>query len=171
MNDNIIKKIDSLGRIVIPKELRKKLNIKLEDDLEITLEDENLIIKKFYKIDNYFYKISKYILFLEKKLNLKIYLTDKDKIIYPEVSNNKLSRSYLNLIEERKGIESHGNNVIKLNENINISNYNLLFPIIVDSNLIGSIIYCLDNSNSDFKTQIEIIKIFTEFIKLELENY
>lgn len=170
MNNNVIKKIDSLGRIVIPKELRKKLNIKLEDDLEIILENENLIIKKFYKIDNYFYKISKYIYFLEKNLKIKIYLTDREKIIYPDVENNKLSSSYLNIIEERKDITLNNSNNIKLNEENQINNYKYIYPLIIDSDLIGSIIYCLPNNDSDLKILMPTIKLFTNFIKSELEN-
>lgn len=42
----INKKIDSLGRIVIPKEIRKKLRILENESLDITLENEQVIIKK-----------------------------------------------------------------------------------------------------------------------------
>jgi AbrB family transcriptional regulator, stage V sporulation protein T len=170
MKDNIIKKIDSLGRIVIPKDLRKKLNIKSDDDLEIILENEVLHIKKFYKIDNYFYKISKYIYFLEKTLNIKIYITDKEKIIYPIIENNKLLHSYINLINDRKDIKQKDFNLIKVSEELIISNYIYISPLIIDSNLIGSIIYCSENKKIEFKEIITILKIFTEFIKIELEN-
>lgn len=36
----IIRKIDELGRIVLPKELRKYLNINPGDDFQITIENE-----------------------------------------------------------------------------------------------------------------------------------
>ena len=43
----IVRKIDQLGRIVIPKELRKALNIVEEkDSLEIYVEDEQVVLKK-----------------------------------------------------------------------------------------------------------------------------
>ena len=38
--------IDYLGRIVIPKEMRKKLNIKTDDKLNIELIDNQIIITK-----------------------------------------------------------------------------------------------------------------------------
>ena len=38
--------VDELGRIVIPKEMRKKLDIKPETPLEILLEGDTIIMKK-----------------------------------------------------------------------------------------------------------------------------
>ena len=43
----IVRKIDDLGRIVIPKETRRVLGIKEGDSLEIFTEDENIILKKY----------------------------------------------------------------------------------------------------------------------------
>ena len=43
----IIRRIDELGRIVIPKEIRKNLRIKNGDNLEILVEGENITLKKF----------------------------------------------------------------------------------------------------------------------------
>ena len=42
----IVRAIDSLGRIVIPKELRKTLDINEEDPLEIFTEGDAIILKK-----------------------------------------------------------------------------------------------------------------------------
>ncbi|NFB55937.1 AbrB/MazE/SpoVT family DNA-binding domain-containing protein [Clostridium botulinum] len=47
-NIGIVRKIDPLGRIVLPKELRKALNIKdNETSLEIYTEGEEIILKKY----------------------------------------------------------------------------------------------------------------------------
>lgn len=43
----IVRKVDELGRIVIPKELRKVMSIKEGDPLEIYTEGENIILKKY----------------------------------------------------------------------------------------------------------------------------
>lgn len=44
----VIRRIDELGRIVIPKEIRKNLRIKNGDSLEIFLESDNIILKKYF---------------------------------------------------------------------------------------------------------------------------
>ncbi len=43
----MVRPIDSLGRIVIPTELRKVLQIKEKDSLEIFVEDNCIILKKY----------------------------------------------------------------------------------------------------------------------------
>ncbi|KGO13861.1 AbrB family transcriptional regulator [Clostridium botulinum] len=43
----IVRKADDLGRIVIPKELRRTLNIEEGDGLEIYTEGEQIILKKY----------------------------------------------------------------------------------------------------------------------------
>ncbi len=43
----IVRKLDELGRIVLPIELRRTLDIAERDELEIYLEDDKVILKKF----------------------------------------------------------------------------------------------------------------------------
>lgn len=43
----IVRRIDELGRVVIPKELRRTLNIDEGNALEIFVEDESIILKKY----------------------------------------------------------------------------------------------------------------------------
>ena len=46
MSTGIVRRIDELGRIVVPKEIRKNLRLKNGDNLEIVVEGENIILKK-----------------------------------------------------------------------------------------------------------------------------
>ncbi len=46
MEIKIIRKIDNLGRIVIPKDLRAMLRIALGDAVEITVKKNAVVIKK-----------------------------------------------------------------------------------------------------------------------------
>lgn len=43
----IIRKLDELGRIVIPKEIRDLFNIVEKDPIEIFIENNNIILKKY----------------------------------------------------------------------------------------------------------------------------
>ncbi|NLJ15584.1 MAG: AbrB/MazE/SpoVT family DNA-binding domain-containing protein [Clostridiales bacterium] len=43
----IVRKVDELGRIVIPIELRRTLDIGIKDSLEIYVEDDKVILKKY----------------------------------------------------------------------------------------------------------------------------
>ena len=43
----IVRKVDELGRIVLPSELRNTLSIKEKDPLEIFIEDNKIILRKY----------------------------------------------------------------------------------------------------------------------------
>ncbi len=43
----IVRKIDDLGRMVIPIELRKTMNINKKDPMEIFVDDDKIILKKY----------------------------------------------------------------------------------------------------------------------------
>ncbi len=43
----VIRKVDELGRIVLPSGLRKKFNIQEKDSLEIFTDDDKIILKKY----------------------------------------------------------------------------------------------------------------------------
>ncbi|WP_129598957.1 AbrB/MazE/SpoVT family DNA-binding domain-containing protein [Anaerophilus nitritogenes] len=43
----IVRKVDELGRVVLPIELRRTLNIKEKDSLEIFVDGDQIILKKY----------------------------------------------------------------------------------------------------------------------------
>lgn len=43
----IVRKVDELGRIVLPVELRRTLDITERDELEIYLDEDKVVLKKF----------------------------------------------------------------------------------------------------------------------------
>ena len=43
----IVRRLDELGRLVIPKELRRTLGIDVKDPLEIYVDGESIILKKY----------------------------------------------------------------------------------------------------------------------------
>ena len=49
MSKGNLSKIDNLGRVVIPKSIRKALNIEHNDEISLYVEGESLVIKKGYR--------------------------------------------------------------------------------------------------------------------------
>lgn len=47
----IVRKVDELGRIVLPIELRRNLDIQEKDALEIFVDNEKIILKKYQPAD------------------------------------------------------------------------------------------------------------------------
>lgn len=73
MKTGIIRRIDDLGRVVIPKEIRHKLNIHEGDPLEICLDGDRLYLEKYIAS----YEYEKHILRLADRIINDSDLTDK----------------------------------------------------------------------------------------------
>ena len=78
----IVIKIDNLGRIVITIELRKRLKIDQNDDIEIKIENNKIVLSKYNKLselNNILYLMSKS---YNNLTGINIIVTDKERIIY-----------------------------------------------------------------------------------------
>lgn len=47
----VVRKVDELGRVVLPIELRRNFDINVKDSLEIFVDDERIILKKYQPAD------------------------------------------------------------------------------------------------------------------------
>lgn len=65
----IVRKVDELGRIVIPKELRRTLDIAEKDSLEIYVDGEQIILKKYQPSDVFTGSMDELIDFHGKKVS------------------------------------------------------------------------------------------------------
>lgn len=143
MNTGIVRKIDELGRIVIPKEIRKSLNIRNGEDVQIFIRDEEIVLKKYKKLLTVKDSAIKYLYSFRKITDGTVFITDKDKIIASTLENllgEKIDDKILNLIEERKSEDGYS---LKMGNNI-INKYYYALPIIIDADAIGSIIIVND---------------------------
>ena len=78
----VVRRIDDLGRIVIPKEIRKTLRIKEGSPLEIFTEKQgDIILRKYSPIGEISAFSSEYVESLAKITELIAIITDKDVII------------------------------------------------------------------------------------------
>lgn len=88
----IIRRIDELGRIVIPKEIRKNLRIKNGESLEIYLENDSIILKKYSQIESLKNVSIDYVEAFNQIIKHNIIVTDRDKVV--AISGN-LKKKYL----------------------------------------------------------------------------
>lgn len=77
----VVRRIDELGRIVIPKEIRKSLRIKNGDSLEIFLNDEDIVLKKYSPIETLESILDNYVDSFNQVMKHNIIVTDRDKVI------------------------------------------------------------------------------------------
>ena len=80
-NTGIVRKIDELGRIVIPKEIRNVLSIHSNDDLEIFIDNANIVLKKYEKSGLIKDFANKLTIIVESYANIKMFVTNKEHFI------------------------------------------------------------------------------------------
>ncbi len=66
----IVRKVDELGRVVLPIELRRSLSIDVKDSLEIFVDDEKIVLKKYEPADIFTGSMENLIDFKGKKVSV-----------------------------------------------------------------------------------------------------
>ncbi len=148
----VIRRIDDLGRIVIPKEIRKNLRIKDGDNLEIFISSEDLVLKKYShlkKITDLAQELSDT---LNNYLEKTILITDNDSVI---AMTGKNKRKYQN--KKVSFVESEDE----------ICNY-LIATIISNSEAMGAVLI-FDTKEKLVDEELKIANIAASFIAKYLE--
>lgn len=167
----IVRKIDELGRIVIPKEIRNNLNIKNSESIEICVEGDSIILKKYYKMNNLITFINEYIKIFECLIDSNLIITDREKVITTskEVSHligKKIKSEFLNILEERRQIINKEKALLYIIEGENIESSYIILPILVDGDIFGSIVCLKKDSLKD--TDILSANILNYLIKRDI---
>lgn len=90
-NNNYIRKIDDLGRIVIPKEVRAKLKIQENESIMITSDNSKIVITKYSYLNNYLKFINDICETFIEIYKTDIKITDREKTIF----NSNINAKYL----------------------------------------------------------------------------
>lgn len=168
----VVRKIDELGRIVIPKEIRRTLNINDGEEVEIFVDNDSIILKKFYRLLTLKELVQKYIERMEKYINCDLIITDREKIIlslkeqYKALVGENISKYIYDLINERKQVSESGK--LLLTKDKFIESHYLVIPILANADSIGSIILISNELIND--KNIFIAEIINVLIKIQLEN-
>lgn len=145
----VTRKIDELGRIVIPKEIRKNLGIRDGETLEIFTSEDSIILKKYFEVRKYEDLSSKLCELIKNIYNVDLVITDREKVITSSnkdiVENTKLNNKFLELIDNREMFISK--ELLTINLGIDISGYFTVIPIIASSDSLGLVIIISDNDN------------------------
>ncbi len=87
----IVRRIDDLGRVVIPKEIRRNMRIRNGDPLEIFIESSGeIILKKYSPIGQLSDMAREYAESISETLLLPVLVSDRDNIIAVCGANKKI---------------------------------------------------------------------------------
>jgi len=172
----IFRRIDELGRIVIPKEIRKNLKIREGDNIEIYINDkEEVILRKYSSLKNIKDFAQRFTDSISTLLKTNVIVTDKDHIIAvsgnlkKEYIEKDISNEMLSFIERRVPILENYQKKIQIVNNMEIDATYVIEPIIVEGDAIGLfIIVSLENNVGEMEEKIA--KIGSGFFQKYLEE-
>ncbi len=160
----VIRRIDELGRIVIPKEIRKNLRIKNGENIEIFLDGDAIILKKFSQIESLENVSVDYVEAFNQIIHHNIIVTDRDKVI---AVAGPLKKKYLGKeineftersIERRDSFSDKQKRNFKIIEDEEEMGYFSFASIVDNGDAIGSvIIISTDIPITDMEDKLAIV--------------
>lgn len=154
----IVRRIDDLGRVVIPKEIRRTLRIREGDPLEIYVDREGeVILKKYSPVGELGDFAKEYAESLNEAINQIVLIADRDNVVAvagaakKEYLNKKISQMVERIMEERKAVlinnpseHKHGKAFPIEHEEEDVCPFSaeVIAPIIVEGDAIGAVIIC-----------------------------
>ncbi|SHJ70925.1 transcriptional regulator, AbrB family [Clostridium amylolyticum] len=147
----IVRRIDDLGRVVIPKEIRRTLRIREGDPLEIFTDREGgVILKKYSPIEELTDFSKEYAESLQQVVGHIVLITDKDAFISvsgatkKDYLEKKISGELEKIIENRKTVilgDTNGKVIPLYSEEEPQDKYfsQVISPIIAEGDAIGAV--------------------------------
>ncbi len=178
----IVRRIDDLGRVVIPKEIRRTLRIREGDPLEIYTDREGqVILKKYSPIGELNDFSNEYCEALYESTNAIAIISDRDNIIAisgaskKEYLEKRISPDLEKLIEGRSTYLTDKESApIKLfYEDENLEDYasQVIVPIVTQGDPIGSIILLSkDTDNAMGNMEVKLLETGSKFLSKQMEN-
>ncbi|MDO4301138.1 MAG: stage V sporulation protein T [Clostridia bacterium] len=175
----IVRRIDDLGRVVIPKEIRRTLRIREGDPLEIfTDRNGEIILKKYSPIGELGAFAKEYAESLAKNAGHITCIVDKDQIIAVsggtkrEFMEKHISSELEEVINNRNTLIANRNdsNFVPILEEDNDSyNHELITPIICEGDVLGAIVM-LSDSKSMGEVEGKLAQTAAGFLGKQMEQ-
>ena len=154
----IVRRIDELGRVVIPKEIRRTLHFREGDPLEIYTDKEGGVILKEYSVMGDIENCAReYADSLHRSLGLTAIITDKDNIVAvsgqgkKELAGKQLSEKFQDKLERRRGIKTDrnsGESPIQLTDSDGIDyTSQCILPILGGGDVLGAVVVASENES------------------------
>ena len=99
-SNNYIRKIDELGRIVIPKEVRSKLKIQDNESILISLDNNTINISKYSYLNNYNKFINELCNQLTEIYKIEVIITDREKNIFSNLTQKTTNEYHEDIIKD-----------------------------------------------------------------------
>jgi len=174
----IVRRIDDLGRVVIPKEIRRVLRIREGDPLEIyTARDGEVIFKKYSPLGELESSATQICDTLSKTSGFSVVITDRDAVIAVtashkrELTDRRLSEALEKLMEQRQVyLHSGSAKPVSVVEGSESAVVGVAAPILSAGDVSGCVILLLDNNKTPMTdTESKLAQTVAGFLGKQME--
>ena len=177
----IVRRIDDLGRVVIPKEIRRTLRIREGDPLEIFTDREGeIILKKYSPIGELGQFAKQYAESLAQTLGHIVCIADRDQLIAVSGGGSRkdlimksIHKDLENVINERVNIlaSSKDKNFCKISNDEEEYAYEVVTPIICEGDAIGAVIILTKDAKEKFgELEVKLAQSAAGFLGRQMEQ-
>ena len=171
----IVRRIDELGRIVIPKEIRRVLHIREGDPIEIYTNDETVVLKKYARVRELGDYAETYCRALCGALAFTACVADTETIVFAAGALKKrllglrLSPSYSERMRQKQVLTAQSDYLLSVQtEPIKTV---AAVPILCDGDLVGSVLLASDDTRLSVReTELGILKTAALYLGKQLES-
>ncbi|GAB6098158.1 stage V sporulation protein T [Halanaerocella petrolearia] len=163
----IVRKIDNLGRVVIPKEIRTKMKINNGNTLEIFVDEDDTVVLKKYSPVKELGNLKSYIDTLEETTDCNVIIVDTDKIVetsslLEEYKGHSLGEKVKEIIKSRKSdlISNAGDEDLCIDFRTKEDKLGslLVTPVVKQGDILGAVILSSKEKElGDFEKKISTI--------------
>ncbi len=173
----IVRRIDDLGRVVIPKEIRRTMRIREGDPLEIyTDNDGEVIFKKYSPIGELGEFATEYAEVLAKGTELGVIICDRDHCIAAaglpkkEVLERRVSADLEDVMESRKPYIFEGSRAFNPLEGFE-SKVSVAVPILASGDISGAVVFTSDSAVAPLDSDQKLALVSAAFLGKQMEDF
>ena len=176
----IVRRIDDLGRVVVPKEIRRTLRIREGDPLEIFTDREGeIILKKYSPIGELSLFAKQYAEAMAQTNGFVAAIADRDQFIAVAGNGKKdllakaVSRELENLMTERESLVAvkGEKNYITISYDDDDFTQQVIAPILCEGDVIGAVlILSRDTKQRLGETELKLAQTASSFLGRQLES-
>ena len=175
----IVRRIDDLGRVVIPKEIRRTLRIREGDPLEIyTEKDGEVIFKKYSPMGDLSDFAAQICDSISRNTGHIAAVADRDSIIAlagaprRELQDHRISADLEQLMEQRKSYRYRtGDTRLRPAESVERYHLGVAAPIIAEGDLMGCVMLLMgENDTAPEESEQKLAQTVAGFLGRQMEK-
>ena len=172
----IVRRIDDLGRVVIPKEIRRTMHIKEGAPLEIFTDTQGgVIFKKYSPVGELTDTTDQYCEVLNRSVHMPVIICDRDHVISVsgapkrEFSERRITEELEVIMENRTTFMRSGNENLVPVEGVS-HQAEIAVPIISSGDVMGAVVFLTTDTSSASETDMKLAQGAASFLGKQMED-